>query len=178
MEKSLLIAGFGGQGVMLIGKTLCLTANDNGMNATFFPAYGSAQRGGTANCTCIISDEEIGSPVCETFDNLIMMNEPSYQMFAPKLKEGGELIINSSMVTSRPEGGVKYYAIDSIKIANELGNVKVANMVILGAYIAVAGNLDVDQVKEQVKYALHGKEDLFDINMKAIDAGIAAVKNA
>lgn len=176
MEKSLLIAGFGGQGVMLIGKTISYAANDMGFNATFFPAYGSEQRGGTANCTVIISDEEIGCPVCEKFDNIIVMNEPSYVKFSPDLKDGGEMLINSSLVLSRPEKGVKYHEIDSGAIANEIGNSKVANMVILGAYVAINGQLNVDEVKKMVKKSLGSKVDLIELNMKAIDAGIAAIK--
>jgi len=176
MEKSLIIAGFGGQGVMLIGKTLGYAANDMGLNATFFPAYGTEQRGGTANCTVIISDEEIGCPVCETFDTIIAMNEPSLVRFAPALKEGGEILINSSLVMSRPPAGVKYYEVDSTAIADEIGNPKVANMVILGAYVAINGQLNVEEVKEKVKKSLAGKPALIDLNMKAIDAGYAAIK--
>jgi 2-oxoglutarate ferredoxin oxidoreductase subunit gamma len=176
MEKSLIIAGFGGQGVMLIGKTLGYSANDMGKNATFFPAYGTEQRGGTANCTVIISDEEIGCPVCETFDTIIAMNEPSFVRFAPALKEGGEIIINSSLVSSRPEGGVKFYEVDSAAMANEIGNPKVANMVILGAYVAANDQLDLNEVKNMVKKSLGSKTELIDLNMKAIDAGYAAVK--
>lgn len=176
MEKSLIIAGFGGQGVMLIGKTLGYAANDMGLNSTFFPAYGTEQRGGTANCTVIISDEEIGCPVCETFDTIIAMNEPSLVRFAPALKEGGEILINSSLVLSRPEKGVKYYEVDSSAIANEVGSPKVANMVILGAYVAINGNLDVNEVKHMVEKSLGSKKDLIELNMKAIDAGIAAIK--
>lgn len=176
MEKSLIIAGFGGQGVMLIGKTLGYAANDMGKNATFFPAYGTEQRGGTANCTVIISDEEIGCPVCETFDTIIAMNEPSLVRFAPALKEGGEILINSSLITGRPKEGVKYYEVDSAAIANEIGNPKVANMVILGAYVAINGQLDVNEVKNMVKKSLGNKVNLIDLNMKAIDAGVAAIK--
>jgi 2-oxoglutarate ferredoxin oxidoreductase subunit gamma len=176
MGKSLIIAGFGGQGVMLIGKTLGYAANDMGENATFFPAYGTEQRGGTANCTVIISDEEIGCPVCETFDTIIAMNEPSFVRFAPALKEGGEILINSSLVLSRPEKGVKYYEIDSAEIVNELGNSKVTNMVILGAYLAINDQLNVDEVKKMVRKSLGSKTDLIELNMKAIDAGMAAIK--
>jgi 2-oxoglutarate ferredoxin oxidoreductase subunit gamma len=176
MEKSLIIAGFGGQGVMLIGKTLGYAANDMGKNSTFFPAYGTEQRGGTANCTVIISDEEIGCPVCETFDTIIAMNEPSLVRFAPALKEGGEILINSSLVSSRPKEGVKFFEVDSSAIANEIGNPKVANMVILGAYVAMNDQLDLNEVKNMVKKSLASKANLIDLNMKAIDAGYAAVQ--
>lgn len=175
MERSLLLAGFGGQGIMIIGKTLCYVANATDKSATFYPAYGTAQRGGTANCTVIIGDDKIGSPVCETYDDLILMNEPSYVKFAPSLKKGGTMIVNSSMVTSRPAGNVRCIPVDSVAIATKLGNEKVANMVILGAYVGLTGNLDLDDVKAMVRKSLGKKVNLIDLNMQAIDAGIAAV---
>jgi 2-oxoglutarate ferredoxin oxidoreductase subunit gamma len=92
------------------------------------------------------------------------------------LKEGGEILINSSLITGRSKEGVKYYEVDSAAIANEIGNPKVANMVILGAYVAINGQLDVNEVKNMVKKSLGNKVNLIDLNMKAIDAGVAAIK--
>ena len=98
MENSLLIAGFGGQGVILIGQLLGYAATAAGKNATFYPAYGAEQRGGTANCTVVIADEEIGSPVVTELDAVIAMNEPSLARFEGLAKPGGTIIVNSSLI--------------------------------------------------------------------------------
>lgn len=171
MENSLLIAGFGGQGVMLIGKTLGYAAADMGLYTTYFPAYGAEQRGGTANCTLITSDKPIECPLRERYDRLIIMNELSFGRFAPFLEPGGLMMINSSLVTSRPDPNVSYAEIDTGAVANEVGNPKVANMVMLGAYLALAEEFGIEKIKDIVRHSLAGKPELLELNMKAIDAG-------
>ena len=99
MERNLMVAGFGGQGVMTMGKLLSqATCDSTDLNVTFFPSYGAAMRGGTANCYVVISDDEIGAPVSNSVDDLIVMNGPSLHKFLPNLKPGGTLFINSSIV--------------------------------------------------------------------------------
>ena len=99
MERNLMIAGFGGQGVMTMGKLLSeATCQSTDLNVTFFPSYGAAMRGGTANCYVVISDDEIGAPVSNSVDDLVVMNGPSLHKFLPTLKKGGTLFINSSIV--------------------------------------------------------------------------------
>ncbi len=176
MEKSLLIAGFGGQGVMSMGQMLGYAASDAGKNATYYPSYGAEQRGGTANCTVIISDEEIGSPAASKLDVVIAMNEPSFNKFKGKVKKGGTILANSSLVESKLEGDeVTAYYIPANDIAEKLGSSKVANIVMLGAYIKISGALEVDDTKKMIKKVLGKKADLLEINIKAFDTGYGMV---
>jgi 2-oxoglutarate ferredoxin oxidoreductase subunit gamma len=177
MEKSLLIAGFGGQGIMLIGKMLGFAASKAGMNATFYPSYGAEQRGGTANCTVIIGDDEIGSPVSRRLDTLIAMNEPSFVRFVDRMKKGGVVIVNSSLVQSKVEDkDVKAFYIPANDLAQELGSVQVANIIVLGAYIAATGILDAEFAKQVIAEQLGRKPEMLELNMQAFDKGMAAVK--
>ena len=177
MEKSLLVAGFGGQGVMLIGKTIGYAASKADKFVTFSPAYGSEQRGGTANCTVVISDKEIASPIKGMIDDLIIMNELSYEKFSSKVKKGGAMVINSSMVASKCDNkDINVYYIPVNDIAAELGNALVANIVMLGAYIGISNILDKEVVLDIVKYNLKDKPKLIDINVNAFNKGIESVK--
>ncbi len=134
MEQSLLIAGFGGQGVMLIGKTLSHASVDAGKFSTFFPAYGAEQRGGTANCYVVISDDDIGAPLGDRMDDLIVMNDPSLNKFLYKLVPGGTLFINSSIVKSDiTRSDIKVVKAPVTELALELGSAKVLNIIMLGA---------------------------------------------
>jgi 2-oxoglutarate ferredoxin oxidoreductase subunit gamma len=177
MEKSLLIAGFGGQGIMLIGKMLGYAASDSGKETMFYPAYGAEMRGGTANCTVIISDEEIGSPMCDFFTTFIAMNEPSYHKFIEQVEKGGNVIINSSLVDSKVQNdAIKAYYVPANDIADRLGNSKVANIVMLGAYIAVSQAVEVDAIKKIITKTLGKKPEMLELNMKAFDEGYNTVK--
>ncbi|NMC57602.1 MAG: pyruvate ferredoxin oxidoreductase [Eubacteriaceae bacterium] len=177
MEKSLLVAGFGGQGVMLIGKTIGYAASKADKFVTFSPAYGSEQRGGTANCTVVISDKEIASPIKGMIDDLIIMNELSYERFSSKVKKGGTMVINSSMVLSKCDNKeINVYYVPVNDIAAELGNPLVANIVMLGAYIGISNILDKEVVLDIVKYNLKDKPKLIDINVNAFNKGIESVK--
>jgi len=171
MKKTLLIAGFGGQGVMLIGKVLGYTATRIGLHATFFPAYGAEQRGGTANCSVIVSDNEIVCPLYQKFDNMIIMNESSFSRFGNYLSENGMMIVNSSLVFSRPSKNIDCHLIDTDGVTKKLGNRKVANMVALGAYLKIAGTYDLDVVKIVLKDLLNPNPVLIELNIKAIEAG-------
>jgi len=135
MERNLMVAGFGGQGVMLLGKMLSYaTCEATDKNVTFFPSYGAEQRGGTANCYVVISDEEVGAPLGDAMDDLIVMNDPSLNKFLYKLVPGGTLFINSSIVTSRVERtDVKVVSVPVTEMALEMGNPKVLNIIMLGA---------------------------------------------
>jgi len=171
MEKTLLIAGFGGQGVMLIGKTLGYAATKMGLYATFFPAYGAEQRGGTANCSVIVSDKEIVCPLYQRFDNMIIMNELSFSRFGNFLSENGMMIINSSLVSSRPSKNKNCFLIDTDAVSTQVGSRKVANMIALGAYLKFSGTYDLDAVKSVVKHLVNSKPDLIELNIKALEAG-------
>lgn len=168
------IAGFGGQGVMMIGKLLCYASLDHGKHALFLPSYGTEQRGGTANCTVILSDEEIGSPMTAHIDTLMAMNEPSLKKFQSMVKPGGTVYINSSLV--KPEDvrkDVTCVEVPADDLAHELGSTKVANIIMLAAYAAKTGVFTREEVTETVLHKLGSKQQFLELNRKAIDAGFS-----
>ncbi|MCF0138198.1 MAG: 2-oxoacid:acceptor oxidoreductase family protein [Oscillospiraceae bacterium] len=177
MERSVIIAGFGGQGVMLIGKTLGYAASHASKEATFYPAYGAEMRGGTANCTVVISDESIGSPLKDEISTLIAMNEPSFRRFSSAVVPGGEILINSSLFDTVPVvEGVKVYAVPVNDMAAELGNIQMANNVMLGAYIGVTGVLEPEEVEAIIRKNFASKPAVAEKNIVAFRAGMDAVK--
>ncbi|KFZ26648.1 MAG: 2-oxoglutarate ferredoxin oxidoreductase subunit gamma [Candidatus Izimaplasma bacterium HR2] len=177
INEKVIIAGFGGQGVMLMGQLLSYAATDKDLNTLWFPSYGPETRGGTANCSVTISETTVNSPVISTPDSIIIMNKPSLDKFQPKLKKGGHLFLNSSLVKDVVvRDDVNVYNIEANDIAKRLGNIKVANMVILGAYLAVTKVFTEDEVLEILKQKFTGeKAKLIDINRKALEAGRLAI---
>ena len=173
MKLQILIGGFGGQGVMLVGQTLGLAACDAGKKATFFPSYGPEQRGGAANCSVMLSDDEIGSPLVSTADVLICFNHTAMNTFLPRLKSGGVLIANSSLVDMADIGrtDIETVAVPIDDLARELGNPKVANVIMLGAVVAKIGVLPLEEVERTVLKKLASKPQLVDINRKAFACG-------
>jgi len=143
LYEEIIIAGFGGQGIMLAGKLLAQTAMKTAKEVTYMPSYGAEVRGGTANCMVIIADEQIASPMVSNPDSLIAMNKASLNKFAPRIKTGGILIMNSSLIDSKPnmDKSIQILAVPADQMAVELGNLKAANMVALGAYIQIRGIL-------------------------------------
>ncbi len=146
LYEELIIAGFGGQGIMLIGKLLAQTAMNCGMEVTYMPSYGAEVRGGTANCMLVIAENEIACPVVGNPDSLIIMNKVSLTKYAPMLKKGGLLILNSSLIDIEPDvdDSVEVIRLPADDLAVELGSIKAANMVALGAYLQVRGFLDIE----------------------------------
>ena len=174
MENSLIVAGFGGQGVVLIGQLLGYVASAAGKNATFYPSYGAEQRGGTANCTVVIADEEIGSPVVTKLDTIIVMNEPSLVRFEEWVKPGGTIIVNSSLVNKKVQrDDIQAVFIPANDIAEKLRSEKVANMVMLGKYLAISKVLSFERVVETMKEKLAAKSKFLPLNEAAITAGMA-----
>jgi 2-oxoglutarate ferredoxin oxidoreductase subunit gamma len=173
MTERVIMAGHGGQGLMLIGKLLSHVVMREGKHVTFLPTYGTEVRGGTANCHVVISTDEIFSPVVEVADSLLIMNQPSYDKFKGSLKPGGTLLINSSLV--RPEGsvnGARLVAIPATECAAELGNVRVANMVMAGAYNALKKLVQVQSLLAELQATLTGKKaGLFEVNKQALERG-------
>jgi 2-oxoglutarate ferredoxin oxidoreductase subunit gamma len=166
------MAGFGGQGLMFIGKLLAYCAMKRGLNVTWIPSYGPEVRGGTANCTVVISDEPIGSPVISSPEALIIMNNPSLEAFEPRLKTGGLLLINSNLVTHE----VKRRDIDVIPVpanetAVEAGERRAANMVIFGAYVAKTRIITKEDVAEGFKELFGAKAETLEANMRAFEKG-------
>jgi len=144
--EKIIIAGFGGQGIILAGKLLAQTAMKRGLEVTYMPSYGAEVRGGTANCMVIIADDPIASPLVDRPDSLIVMNKASLNKFAPRLKNGGLLVMNSSLIDTKPQldDSIEIIAVPADEIAVELGNKKAANMVAIGAYLQKRGSLSPD----------------------------------
>jgi 2-oxoglutarate ferredoxin oxidoreductase subunit gamma len=138
--EQVIIAGSGGQGIMLAGKLLAQTAMEAGKEVTYMPSYGAEVRGGTANCMVVISDSPIASPLVTTCGSAIIMNTASMKRFAGRVADGGLLVMNSSLVDQRPESpGIKVVAVPADELAVELGSQKAANMIALGAYFKARG---------------------------------------
>ena len=180
MIERVILAGFGGQGMMLAGKLLAQAAMLEGKYITFFPSYGTEVRGGTAHYHLIVSTEEIYSPVVEIADTLLIMNQPSYLKFKDRLKSGGSLFLNSSMVEQVendvvPAGRISEHTVFKIpatEIASDLGNVLVSNMVMTGAYNAVKKLVPAAKLLDCLQGVLVGKKaSLFEINRLAIKRG-------
>ncbi|GHS85705.1 2-oxoacid:ferredoxin oxidoreductase subunit gamma [Synergistales bacterium] len=174
METNLLVAGFGGQGVMMLGKLLSHAACDSAQkNVTFFPSYGAEQRGGTANCYVVISDDAIGVPVGDVMDDLIVMNGPSLNKFIGALKPGGRLFVNSSIVREEiKRNDVSVIKAPVTELSLKLGNPKVLNVIMLGVYIGRTNIVDEAVVEEVIVRQLGKKAELIPLNREAFHAGL------
>lgn len=179
METNLCVAGFGGQGIMTLGKFLATaTCASTDKKITFFPSYGAAQRGGTANCFVVISDDDIGAPLADIMDDLIVMNGPSLQKFLPILKEQGNLFLNTSIVKDEVKrNDIKIIEVPVTEMALELGNVKVANIIMLGAYIGYTNVIEPEIVWDTIEHKLSSKPKLLPLNKKAFEDGMAIGKS-
>ena len=175
MKKEIIISGFGGQGVMAIGKNLVEAGMAEGLEVTWSPSYGPEMRGGTANCHVVLSDRAIGSPLILHPTELIAMNAPSLTKFGPSVVPGGLVLVNSSVVKEKVEReDVRTLYVPCADIAQELGNGKVANMVMLGAYIGATKALKADTLREMIRHKFTGpKAKLVELNLKALDEGLA-----
>ena len=178
MTNEIMIAGFGGQGVMAIGKTLAEAGMKENKDVSWLPSYGPEMRGGTANCSVVLTDDAIVSPIVLEPTELIAMNLPSLIKFEPTVKAGGTIFVNSSIITEKvTRTDVKAVYVPCLEIAQELGNMKVANMVMLGAYIQAMGNLSFETIKEMLVHMFTGpKAKLVDLNIEALARGAACVK--
>ncbi len=175
METNLCVAGFGGQGVMTLGKFLATaTCDSTDKNVTFFPSYGAEQRGGTANCFVVISDEMVGPPVGDVMDDLIVMNGPSLAKFLPTLKEGGNLFINSSIVDEAQvnRSDVKLIKAPVTEMALDMGNSKVLNVIMLGVYVGYTEVVDPEVVWGTIEHKLASKAKLLPLNREAFEKGL------
>ncbi|MEM0360372.1 MAG: 2-oxoacid:acceptor oxidoreductase family protein [Candidatus Diapherotrites archaeon] len=179
MEEKIISAGFGGQGVLLIGKILALAGMLEGRKVSWVPSYGPEMRGGTANCTVIISSTEISSPLAPEPDSIIVMNKPSLEAFEPILKKNGLLVMNSSLIDIKPKrSDIRVFFVPANEIAEkEIGNVKTANMVMLGAYTVLSGSVKMDSVKKALEKEMKGEKQKFlPANLKALELGAKTVK--
>ena len=172
MLARILMAGSGGQGVLTAGNILANAAMLGNYNVTFLPSYGAAMRGGTANCTICISDEDIASPVASVPDFVIAMNQPSAETFINKLESGGFLMYNSSLISSIPfRGDIEISTVPAGEIAGQVANERSSNMVILGAFIKFFKILGPDYIYKSIEEMLGKKPKLVEISKKAFDAG-------
>lgn len=181
MEKSLIIAGLGGQGVMVIGQLLAYTAFETtDKKVTYFPSYGAEQRGGTANCFVVISDQDIGAPKVNMADYLVVLNQPSMERFSESVKNGGALFVNSSIVTDIPQYcDIDIVPVEAGNIAAELGTPKVMNLVMTGAVIGYSDLLPADNVLQTAFRKLGAKRpELNPLNEAAFKRGLEIGKLA
>ncbi len=173
MIREIIIAGFGGQGVMSMGKTLVEAGMEEGLEVSWVPSYGPEMRGGTANCSVVLSDLPVGSPVVNKPSELIVMNGPSLKRFEPLCRPGALVLVNSSQALEKVKrSDLRAYYIPSMEEALRLGNIKVANMIMLGAYIRATGALRIQTIEKMLAHVFTGpKAHLVDLNVKALQAG-------
>lgn len=174
METNLCVAGFGGQGIMTLGKFLATAICDStDLNVTFFPSYGAEQRGGTANCFVVISDEMVGAPLGDVMDHVIVMNEPSLDRFVGTLKNSGTLFVNNSIVKKEIErSDIRIVAAPVTEMAIEMGNIKVLNVIMLGVYVGYTDLVATEIVWKTIEDKLGSKPKLITLNREAFDKGI------
>ena len=175
MKKGYICAGFGGQGMLLIGKFLAMANMLDGKHVSWLPSYGPEMRGGTANCSVIVSDEEVASPMIDKADVLIAMNLPSLDKFEHTVKPGGLIVVNSSIIDRKVQrDDVRVVYCDAAKIADEVKNPKGANVAILGAMMgADEGSVSLDKMVEAIRIELGERKARFlDGNKAALVAGM------
>jgi 2-oxoglutarate ferredoxin oxidoreductase subunit gamma len=173
MTEKVLIAGSGGQGIMLLGKILAETAMQEKKFVTWLPSYGAEVRGGTSYCMVVVSDMPIGSPYVDKADTLIIMNNPSLERFKQRLRSGGLYLINSSLVPPYESRKAKVFSYPFTDIALLLGNIKVANSVALGAYIARKKIVNLKSVLRVIEErGLKVKKELVRVNQEALRKGV------
>jgi 2-oxoglutarate ferredoxin oxidoreductase subunit gamma len=173
MEKGVVISGFGGQGVMLAGELLAEAGKEEGKYVTFLPSYGPEMRGGTANCHVIVSDTPIASPIIGYPKAAIVLNLPSLDKYEPLMKKDGIIIINKTLVPREVKrGDVRVLQIDAQHVAEDLGNKKVVNMILLGAYVEIEKPVKIETLKNALKSYLTGrKAELIEVNERALEKG-------
>jgi 2-oxoglutarate ferredoxin oxidoreductase subunit gamma len=179
LEHSIIISGFGGQGILFLGKILTLAGMNEGKEVTWFPSYGAEMRGGTANCTVIFSDELIGSPVVSNPDTLIVMNDSAFSKFYSKLKKGGLLLYDSSLINGHEERqDIEIIGIPATEIASRLNAIQTSNIVLAGAFIAKTGMLKESSVLDVLSETVPAKKaKLISTNKKALLNGIKYIEN-
>ena len=173
VHEELVAAGFGGQGIMLLGKLVAAAGMFEGRHVTYIPSYGAEVRGGTAHCNVIVSGEEIASPVIARPDTALVMNHPSLVKFEPRLKPGGLLVVNSTLMLEAPtRQDIDVVLVPATGCADKLGAIQVANMVMLGAYLARRPVVESSTVVKALRAMLPARrQHLIGINEQALKAG-------
>ncbi len=181
-EHRVIVAGFGGQGVLTLGKLLCTAAMGEGRLVTYFPSYGAEVRGGTANCQVVISSGTIYSPLVEEADSLIILNRLSYERFMPRLKPGGLVLVNRTGVdmdeVDTPSDG-RTLALPAVERAAQMGNVRVGNVIMLGAFVETTSLLQPDSCRAALEGVFgRSKADVLELNLKAFEEGRQMARDA
>ncbi len=173
MTKKTVFSGFGGQGVLMMGYVLAVSAMRDGKEVTYLPSYGAEVRGGTANCTVVVSDEEIFSPVASSPDYAVIMNKPSLVKYEGMIKEGGTIILNSSLVdTVPPRTDLDIVKVPANDIAKKLGSERTINMIMLGAFVAKTKITSLDSIMNGLTEIVKGKKaSVMKLNRKGMDKG-------
>ncbi|NQS91084.1 MAG: 2-oxoacid:acceptor oxidoreductase family protein [Chloroflexi bacterium] len=177
-ETSIIISGFGGQGTLFAGQVLAYASMDNGYEVTWIPSYGPEMRGGTANCTVIVSEEPIGSPLVRYPDVVLALNLPSVDKYEYQVPENGILLANSSLMNREIERkGIQSLLIPANEIAEEIGNPRLGNMIMVGALIAIKPILTLDAVKKALEEHLPERhKKTLPMNFKAMERGYEIAK--
>jgi 2-oxoglutarate ferredoxin oxidoreductase subunit gamma len=180
MHEEVIISGFGGQGALFAGQLLTYTGMDEGWHVTWIPSYGPEMRGGTAHCIVILSDDDIGSPIISQPSICIVMNPPSMDKYESLVKPGGLLVANSTLVRTRSErNDIEVVYIPANELAAELGSVKMANVVLLGAMLGKREILPIDSVKRTLdEHIPERRKHIIEPNKRALDRGVNYVRGS
>ena len=178
MQSEIVLAGFGGQGVLLIGKLIALAGMEAGREVTWMPAYGPEMRGGTCNCTVVVGEKQIGSPISKRPHHLIALNLPSLDKFEDSVRPGGVIVSNTSLINRSPRRtDVKVVEVPANKIAIEVGSPRAANMVAMGAFVAATGLVELEGLIEVLDKNLGRDPKLAEINRAAVTRGFELAQN-
>jgi 2-oxoglutarate ferredoxin oxidoreductase subunit gamma len=179
MHEEVIISGFGGQGTLFAGQLLTYTGMDEGWHVTWIPSYGPEMRGGTAHCIVIISDDDIGSPIIRQPTVAVVMNPPSMDKYEPLVKPGGLLVANSTLVRARSErNDITAVYVPANELAAELGNVKMANVVLLGSMLGTREILPIESLKRTLdEHIPERRRHIIEPNKRALDRGIEYVRS-
>jgi len=174
MHEEVIVSGFGGQGALFAGQLLAYTGMDEGWHVTWIPSYGPEMRGGTAHCIIILSADDIGSPVIRQPSICIVMNPPSMDKYEPLVKPGGLLVANSTLIRSRSERtDIEAVYVPANDLAAELGNVKMANVILLGAMLGTREILPIDGIKRTMEQHIpQRRKHIIEPNKRALDRGV------
>jgi 2-oxoglutarate ferredoxin oxidoreductase subunit gamma len=172
MQSDVIMAGFGGQGILLIGKMLAYAGMHEGKQVSWLPSYGPEMRGGTCNCTVVVSDKPVGSPVIRSPRAVLAMNLPSLEKFEADVRPGGLLLINSSLIDRGTErDDLTVIEVPANQVATDLGNPRGANMVALGAYLGATDAVSLDEVIEVIRETFAARPAVIDVNIEALRTG-------
>ena len=172
MTSQILIAGFGGQGILFSGKLLAYKALSEGKELSWLPSYGPEMRGGTASCSVTISDESVGSPIIDNPDVLIVMNLPSLDKYEKTVKKGGTIFVDSTLIERKGErDDVRAFYIPCTKMAQDMGTPNLANIILLGKVLKECPEIGMAGMEDALKKVVAKRPEMYEVNLKAVEAG-------